>query len=333
MLLANQAANFRIEELDINLEGETGKYRYKVFGLHIISDIQLPELLIDTEGDNSSQVNISLGKTPTSISEPVQKTESYQIAENQFLFQVPGVGCYYVAKGNTIVVQPAEQADERFVRLFLLGSAFGALLMQRGCFPIHGSAVVINEGCVVFTGVSGAGKSSLLAAFREQGYSFLTDDVAAVTLDADGVPWIQPAYPQQKLWRDSADALGVNTASLAPVYIGINKDKFTVQVCDKFWKSPMPLIAVYELEAGQTQNVTIKSLYGSDKLSVLISHTYRPWFVEGLGLKAAHFRQCTALGKGVAVSKLTRPKGVFSLEEQVRLVKQDLALISVNKAI
>ncbi|SMC98162.1 hypothetical protein [Sporomusa malonica] len=324
MSFANQAAYFRTEELEINREERTGKYRYKVFGLHIMSDIQLPELLIDTEGGDSSWVNISLGKTPTSISEPVEKTESYQIAANQFLFQVPGVGCYYVTKGNSITVQPAEHAEECFVRLFLLGTALGALLMQRSSFPIHGSAVVINGGCVVFTGVSGVGKSTLLAAFREQGYSFLTDDVAAVILDADGVPWVQPAYPQQKLWRDSADTLGVNTVSLVPVYSGVNKDKFTIPVHKRFWQSPMPLVAVYELEVGQSQNVTINSFSGLDKLSVLINHTYRPWLIDGLGLKVAHFKQCAAIGKRVTVSRLTRPEGVFSLEEQVHLVKQDL---------
>ena len=104
------------------------------------------------------------------------------------------------------------------MRLFLLGTSFGALLMQRGILPLHGSAMVVNGRGVVFTGMSGAGKSSLLAAFRKKGYPFLTDDVVAVTVDTAGTAWIHPSYPQQKLWRDSTKAVGVDTDSLTPFY-------------------------------------------------------------------------------------------------------------------
>ncbi|OPX87437.1 MAG: hypothetical protein A4E53_02481 [Pelotomaculum sp. PtaB.Bin104] len=316
-----------------NMENCCSSYRYKIFDLHIASDLLLPELLTAIDTPDTPDVCISFGKVPVDITIAVKKTESCQIAKNQFLFRVPGVGCYYVTNGNCIIVEPSDQAKEVFVRLFLLGTAFGALLMQRGILPIHGSAMVINGRCVIFTGVSGAGKSTLLAAFRKRGYSFLTDDVAAVTVDADGVAWVHSSYPQQKLWRDSAETMGVDTASLTPFYIGVNKDKFAVPVHKGFWQSPVPLVAVYELEAERCRDVTIRPLAGIDKLAVLMSHTYRPWLIDGLGLKAAHFKQCVAVARQVAVSRLTRPEGMFSVDEQVRLVQQDLARQSTDRAV
>jgi len=316
-----------------NVEYCRSSYRYKVFGLHITSDLLLPELLTPIDPPDTPDVSISFGKVPVDITIAVKKTESCQMAKNQFLLRVPGVGCYYVTNGNCIIVEPADQAKEVFVRLFLLGTAFGALLMQRGILPIHGSAMVINGCCVIFTGVSGAGKSTLLAAFRKRGYSFLTDDVAAVTVDADGIAWVHSAYPQQKLWRDSAETMGVDIDSLTPFYIGINKDKFAVPVYKGFWQSPVPLVAVYELEVEKCRNVTIRPLAGMDKLAVLMSHTYRPWLIDGLGLKAAHFKQCVSLARQVTVSRLTRPEGIFSVDGQVRLVEQDLARQNTNRAI
>ncbi len=301
------------------------KHSYKVFGLHIESDILLPELLNVNKPPVAPDVRISIGKVPANIVDPIEKTQVYQAAKDQFLFRVPGAGCYYVTGGNRIVVEPAEQAKEITVRLFLLGTTFGALLMQRGILPIHGSAVVINGCCVIFTGASGAGKSTMLAAFRKRGYLFLTDDVAAVTLDADGIAWVQASYPQQKLWRDSAETIGVDTSSLTPFFTGNDKDKFAIPAHKGFWRSSMPLVAVYELEVEKRQDVTISSLAGMDKLAVLISHTYRPWLVDGLDLKEAHFQQCVTVARQVAVSRLARPEGMFSLEEQVRLVQQDLA--------
>lgn len=325
MLLENRK-NYSSQEEQRDKSGKScGMYRYKVFGLHITSDILLPELVTEVDNSEPPEVIISVGKVPAGITNAIEKTEIYQVVKNQFLFQVPGVGRYYVTNGNCIVVEPAEQAKESSVRLFLLGTAFGSLLMQRGILPIHGSAVVINRCCVIFTGVSGAGKSTLLAAFRKRGYSFLTDDVAAVTVDADGVARVHSAYPQQKLWRDSAETMGVDTASLTPFYRAINKDKFAVPVHKGFWQSPAPLVAVYELGKEKCRDVTLRPLSGVDKLEVLMSHTYRPWLIDGLGLKGAHFKQCVAVAGQVAVSRLIRPEGVFSLGEQVRLVQQDMA--------
>lgn len=309
------------------------RYRYKVFNINIASEILLPELMVAIDPPDTPEVNISLGKVPTGITDTTKRTVSYQVAKDQFLLQIPGVGCYYVTNGNSILVEPAEKAQVASVRLFLLGTAFGSLLMQRGVLPIHGSAVVVDGRCVIFTGVSGAGKSTLLAAFRERGYSFLTDDVAAVTVGADGIPWVHSSYPQQKLWRDSAVTIGVDTSSLIPFYSGINMDKFAIPVNMGFWQTSVPLASVYELGVEKCKKVTIRSLSGMDKLAVLMSHTYRPWLIDGLGLKATHFKQCVAIANRVAVSSLIRPEGVFCLEEQVRLVEQDLAQLLNSMAV
>ena len=41
----------------------------------------------------------------------------------------------------------------------------------------------------MFTGYSGAGKSSLLSAFLNLGYSMLADDVSVVSM-TDNQPWV-----------------------------------------------------------------------------------------------------------------------------------------------
>lgn len=302
----------------------TNKHHYQVFGLHVVSDILLPELIAAVDPLAEPQVSITLYRVPDFIADPVLNTEACQAAKGQFLLRVPGVAGYYVAGGEKIIVEPAQQAREHSVRLFLLGTSFGALLMQRGILPLHGSAVLANGRAVVFTGVSGAGKSSLLAAFRKKGYPFLTDDVVAVSVDPDGIAWISPSYPQQKLWRDSTKAIGVETVSLTPFYTVEDHEKFAVPAPQGFWQLPVPLDAVYEIQVGSHREVALQALHGADKLAVLLSHTYRPWLIDGLGLKEAHFKLCAAAADKVAVSQLTRPAEIFSLDEQVRRIEQDL---------
>lgn len=306
-----------------------GKYSYKVFGLNIASEILLPELLPAIDTPDIADVDIYLGQVPDEIDGVIEKTKNFQAAKNQFLLHIPGVGRYYVTNGNRIVVEPFENVQEMSVRVFLLGTAFGALLLQRGILPIHGSAVVINGCAVILTGVSGAGKSTLLAAFRERGYSFITDDVAAVTVNEDGIAIVHSAYPQQKLWRDSADIIGVDTNSLTPFYSQHNKDKFVIPVHKGFWQSPVRLVGIYEIRVDRCRDVTLKRLSGVDKLAVLMNHTYRSWLIDGLNIKPVHFQQCVAVARQVAVSRLTRPEGVFSLDEQVRLLEQDLGTLQL----
>ncbi len=62
---------------------------------------------------------------------------------DRFLLAIPGVAAFHVHGGREIIIQPAPQADAAAIRLFLLGSAFGALLHQRGITPMHGSAVAL----------------------------------------------------------------------------------------------------------------------------------------------------------------------------------------------
>jgi hypothetical protein len=291
-------------------------YLFRAFGINIASDIFLPELET-TEG--VPDVRIVLGKTPQGIQEPLARQDSYQAAPGQFLLHVAQVGHYYVAGGNRIVIDPDHSAEPGTVRLFLLGTAFGALLLQRGVLPIHGSTVVIKGQALIITGFCGAGKSTLLAALRLRGAHFLTDDVAAVTTDDGNVPWVQPGYPQQKLWKDSADSMGMDVSDLPAILPGM--EKYAIAAERGFCRRPVPLAAVCELQAEERPEAAMVRLAGSSRIAVLLGHTYRNNLVAGFGLKAGHFERCASVAKQISVCRLLRPSGKFSLSEQAQLVE------------
>lgn len=288
----------------------------RVFGLTVVSELMLPELPI---AHGNADVSIRYGKTPIELDNALFKQKNCQAGPSQLLLNVPAAGRFHVRNGNSITIEPIATADEKTIRLFLLGTAFGALLMQRGILPIHGSAIALDGRGIIFTGASGAGKSSLLAAFRQQGANFLTDDVAAVSMDADGTHWLNPAYPQQKLWRDSAEAVGLNLDGHARVLPDM--DKYALPSTAGFSSTAVPLAAICELQPTPCADVSIHPLDKGDTLSILIQNTYRPWLVAGLGLKVAHFMQCAELCARIRGLRLIRASGIFSLAEQVRLVR------------
>ena len=72
--------------------------------------------------------------------------------------------------GNKIIVSPLDEIDEDVIRLYILGTCMGAILMQRKILPLHGSAIAINGKAYAIVGDSGAGKSTLASAFLKKGY-------------------------------------------------------------------------------------------------------------------------------------------------------------------
>lgn len=105
------------------------------------------------------------------------------------MFQVADTAIFAIQNGDTIQVSPMAGADEAKIRLFLLGTCMGALLMQRKILPLHGSAIAIDGKAYAFVGHSGAGKSTLASAFINKGFQLLSDDVIAVTLRNLVFPW------------------------------------------------------------------------------------------------------------------------------------------------
>lgn len=302
-----------------------GSYRYKIFGLGIASDIMLPQLLSVTDIYGEPDVTICTGEVPRAIDGVVEKCDTYQLAKNEYILQIPEVGGYYVSNGSRIIVKPDKRVEKHLFCEYLLSLAIGVLLLQREVISMHGSAVVVDGYGVIFTGVRGAGKSTLAAAFRERGYSMLTDDVAALTFDDDGVGWVQPACPRQSLQRDSAEAVGMVVTPEAGVGIESrdNEEKFVLTVDKGFCQAPVPLGAVYELQTGKLSDVVINRLAGTEKLEALMKNSWAR-FIDRLGLQKAHFEQCLNVARKIPVSRLTKSQGLFFLGDQVRMVEADL---------
>ena len=138
---------------------------YTVFGLRIRSEIDLPELH-PAEGDSQPDVVVRKGR----VARPDNPRPGIEVLDGALLLTIPDVAHFSITGGNEIVVEPGSEVPERNVRLFLLGSAFGALLHQRGLLPLHANAIEVDGRAVAFMGKSGAGKSTLAAGSTIKGF-------------------------------------------------------------------------------------------------------------------------------------------------------------------
>jgi hypothetical protein len=255
--------------------------------------------------------------------EQVQVRESvYQIGAGRFLLDIDLVARYLVSDGCEIMVEPHPDAAAKDVRLFLLGSAMGALLHQRGVWPLHGSAVTAPRGAIIFVGAAGSGKSTLAGEFHQRGFQVLSDDVCAITVGDGGACRVWPAYPRISLWADSVVKLGSQPGQLTQTHNAEEKYNFPTQ---HFGRDPEMVRAVYVLTKSDDQeSVRLLPLKGFDKVQELTANTYRLPFLTGMQLAPQHFQQAQALARQARVVRITRPSQPFMLDELADTIERDL---------
>jgi hypothetical protein len=123
---------------------------YSVYGLKIKSDISMPELPSIIE-DQPIQIGASIfhGVVPKEIEDVIVSNEFYNLSKKEFYIYMKGVAHYYVANGSRIIVEPEGESDIGNIKLFLLGTCLGMLLVQRNTVAIHGGTVVVDEKDII----------------------------------------------------------------------------------------------------------------------------------------------------------------------------------------
>ena len=132
---------------------------------------------------------------------------TWEMTSEIFLLRVPRLARFLITAGRDINVQTEPGISDHEVAGFVLGSAFGILLHQRGALVLHGAAVAKDGRAIAICGASGAGKSTLAAALCHSGCTLVTDDICVVGEDVNQRPIVFPDGRQLKLWKESIDRL------------------------------------------------------------------------------------------------------------------------------
>jgi hypothetical protein len=291
------------------------KYHYKSFGLKIESEIFFPELnsydnLIDCDVtikiSNLSNIWIDLSKSDSLIN----------IRKNFIIFKVPHVATFCIRGGNTIIVDSLDKVDEGLIRLYVLGSCMGAILMQRKILPLHGSAIEINGKAYAIVGHSGAGKSTLASAFLKNGFRLLSDDIIPVAYE-NNIPVVIPSYPQQKLWQQSLIEFEMNYENYSPLFE--RENKYAVPITN-FTLDTIPIAGVFELIKTKEDEIQFHQVEGVNRLRTLFQHTYRKSYLPKLELVDWHFKECVRLINKVQIAQLYRPHTPFTANQLVNVI-------------
>jgi hypothetical protein len=294
--------------------------RYIAYGLVVESVLELP---LPEPPDHLVAVDVEIrrGVVPETLFGAIWYGPRFEAREGELLLRVEGVGRYLVAEGLEITVDADPLADMDEMLGFLLGSAFGALLHQRGQVPLHASAVLTRAGgAVLFMGRRGVGKSTLVAGLVERGYRMLADDVSVV-FSTDGRTMVHPGIPRIRLRADSLAMLQLGR--LSPSSGRFRDGKHALYPGEAFRRSPAVVTTVYLPTPWDHTHVELRRQPRSKSFAHFAAHTYRRQFLVGRKACWKHFTLISKLADEVRTCRLLRPHNAGDIDELVGALEKD----------
>jgi hypothetical protein len=293
-------------------------FLYSAFALTIASDIPLPELPVAHLADDvAADVEIRTD----ALHEPRPQSDSWSViaTAGEARGWAPGAGGFRVRGGTEIVIDPMPGADDRSIRLAIVGPLFGVILSQRGRFVLHASAVSMNGRAVAFTGPSGRGKSTLVAALARAGYPLIADDMTVIDLDGQR-PVVKPGFPRVKLWPDSAEALEHDVDGLPLIHPERTKRSLIMPAA--VHPADIPLLRCYLIEDADQESVS--ELSGSECVLSLVGLTYQASWMHETGSSGSNLLHCGALARSGVVRRLRRRRSFDALPDVIRFIEADV---------
>ncbi len=296
------------------------KFSYRVYGLNVLSEIECPEVIKLLDYQSEYDVVIEFGTASDEIKEAIVSGRISSYTNESMWFHIADVATYWIQNGEKVTIELCEGADIQMAKQYLLGSCLGMIMLQRNMIAIHGGTIVFNGSGIIFTGERGAGKSTITSALREAGYPFVADDVSSV--DVSSPHMIHPGFPQQKLCKDAAIALGYELDQYKTL-MGDTQMKYLIPVHDSFVYEQVPLKAIVELqEDNQIHGIEVERLAGQERLMTIYRNIYRIEMKQIAGVDPDYFKKCVAIVKDVPVYRIKRQKGVMTVDQQIAWLEE-----------
>lgn len=280
------------------------RYGYMLYGLKVASDLEFHQLVV-CEDEREPDIEIVSGMVPDDILE-CEAGKKYEFGNQRSW--LANRTCYLVAEeGKRLIYQIKPGGKVMYLQSYLLGFGMSMLAMQRGILSIHCSAVADEKGALLIAGESGAGKSTLTAAFLEQGYRLMADDMAWVEITEEQKVLARPAFPYQKLCRDAALAQGYDLGSL--LYINEEKDKFLVPYQGTFETGAVPVKGFLMLGVTDKDEVTSMEVTGMQKFQVCANNLFLRHLLGKDKYEPQTGQRCLKMAAGIPIYYIGRPHG------------------------
>jgi hypothetical protein len=302
-------------------------YKYQVFGLPILSEIELPALMpMDNLYQKFDPICVKLGKTPISLkSNYVEKRNIFLLGEQELLFEIKGLANYYVSDGTLVTIEPLSDKWSEIILNFYT-NCVAAILYQRGFIPIHASGVVLDDNSVLLISApSGFGKSTTAIKLAELGYHVFSDDT--VIISVDGLDCLATAsYPMMRQWQNTID----NQTKLKEVEKKvlrneIDLNKFGFHFHETFEVKAVKISGIVFLSKDGTE-IRIQALTPTAALQQLGTNVYRKGWATAMKKQIALYKHLTEISSKIPMWMASRPESTATYDIFSREIEKQIIL-------
>jgi hypothetical protein len=292
--------------------------KYIAGGIVIETDIDFPEFVESTE---TADVHVAYGKVPEEIENVIVQRALVQSNDSELLLKMPNVARFLVEGVSKITIELVDEKRKTDAERYILTFILGVLSFKKGFFPLHGGGVIHNGEAYLFTGYSGAGKSTTLAGLAQRGFQPLADDISNFFVK-DNKVYVHPCFPRFKLWEDSMNML--NNKGVGEYKLGTDIEKFLVPIGHEFPSGPIPVKRIYLLQESLNEDSFFKDIKGREKLMKLKQNSYKPWMVKAFKLNQIHFGLMNSIVASVEFREFHRPLDKNKINEMYDLLIKDI---------
>lgn len=206
---------------------------------------------------------------------------------------------------------------------YFVGPILGCILRLRGALCLHACVVNIDNYAIALAGHKGMGKSTAAAGFARAGFSILSDDLAAITPKENRF-FVQPGYPQIRLWENSVQALFSNSEKLPKVYSFLDKRYVTANEYGEFNDVALPLAAIYMLDRKEEfeSKPFASQLTTQEKFIKLVENAYAGYAATS-ALRRQEFFALSSLIQRIPIRQLVYGNDLAQLSLQIKTVVDD----------
>lgn len=290
-------------------------YKYLVGGIVYKTSIEFPEFIETTLPHTTI---VEYGNVPERLENQIDARAL--IAANdkdEVLFTMPKVARFLIEGTHTVTIELIDTSKKSDAEKYMLTFVLGMISYKMKYFPLHGGGVVYNNEAYLFTGLSGAGKSTTIAALKDAGFKILGDDIANLFLEGKEV-YMHPCFPRFKLWEESLEMLNLKNTNEYQLKSDINK--YLVPVGENFSEMPIKVKRIYHLQEDREGNFSFLVKKGPEKLNLLKSNSYKPWAVKLFGFQKEHFALMNQMLPFIEWVEFRRPKDKLKFEEMKSLL-------------
>jgi hypothetical protein len=272
-------------------------------------------------------VAVVFGDVPDHLDGATGRGVMWEASAQELWLEVPGVARYLAAGGRTLTVEPLPGADPAAVVRFARSTPLAALCYQRGMEAWHAAVAVRADRAVVLAGESATGKSTLLAALMGRGWRMLGDDLAAVTLCANGGLMVLPTRAEIRLWPDAVEQLGE-----APG-VGAGADSARTDVAgapgscwlpagDRSVESPVAVGSIWRLGLHNSPGIEVVNEEGLNCFEAVGGLAFHGRIAHSLLDRVVHMRIAAAVASQVPFHRARRARGAWTVPELTDAVER-----------